>query len=85
MEVPPGPSFRVTGIRPWSSENRDAAPQDMQAFFVGQTVTPDDLRALAVSFGAEVESMVEGAARHQATIRYNGHHYDLDLEPAPSA
>ena len=72
--------YRVTGVRPWSSESSDSAPTEIRTFFEGQEGDVDDLRALAASFGAEFSSMVQGAARDQATITWRGHHYDLDLE-----
>lgn len=37
--------------------------------------------ALAASFDAGFESAVQGAARHEAVIRWHGHHYDLELQP----
>ena len=72
--------FRIAAIRPWASEGTDSVPQEIRTFFEGKEVSMDDLRALAASFGADFESAVEGAARYQATIKWNGHRYDLDLE-----
>ncbi len=73
--------YRIESISPWTAEKGDSAPQEMRAFFEGQQVTMEDIRALAASFGADFESAVEGAARYQATIRWRGRHYDLNLEP----
>ncbi len=75
-------TYRVTGIRPWADEG-NAVPAGVQTFFEGKEVTMDDLRALAASFGAELDSAVQGGGRQQATIRWQGHRYDLDLERLP--
>ena len=73
--------YSIESVSPWTAEKDASAPQELRAFFEGQQVTMDDIRALAASFGADFESAVEGAARYQATIRWKGHHYDLDLQP----
>lgn len=73
--------YRVASIRPWASESKDEAPQAIRTFFDGKEVSIADLEALAASFGANVESTVQGAARFQAVVDWNGHRYDLNLEP----
>lgn len=73
-------TFRVAGIRPWADEGAAAVPEGVRTFFEGQEVTMDDLRALVASFGAELDSAVQGGGREQATIRWQGRRYDLDLE-----
>lgn len=75
--------YRVAAIRPWSKEHTDTVPEALRTFFEGKEVTMDDLRALAASFGAELDSAVQGGGRQQATIRWQGHRYDLDLKRLP--
>lgn len=72
--------YRIVGIRPWSSEGSAPPPLPVETFFEGQEIDVDDLRALAASFDAAVDSVVQGGGRHQATISWRGHRYDLDLE-----
>jgi len=81
MYEPPERTYRIVDVRPWAAEGTDRAPQPVRTFFEHKEATLDDMRALAESFGAEFESMVQGGGRYQATIRWRGHHYDLDLEP----
>ena len=73
--------YRITGIRPWTSEGTNEVPLELRTFFEGKEVSMDELHALAASFDAELVSVVQGAARYQATINWRGHRYDLDLEP----
>lgn len=74
-------TYRIESISPWASDGSAGVPEGLRTFFEGQEVTMDDIRALALSFGADFESAVEGAARYQATIRWRGHRYDLELQP----
>src|SRR5579871_3530036 len=73
--------YRISGIRPWTSEGTEKVPQEVQTFFEGKEVDMDDLHALAAAFDAEIESAEQGGPRNQAVLNWHGHRYDLDLEP----
>ncbi len=84
MERPSGgPRYRISGIRPWASEGTDEAPQEVQTFFTGKEVDVADLEALAVSFGGQLENVVQGGGRAQGELAWRGHRFNLDLDPLP--
>jgi len=75
-----GTRYRIAEIRPWASEG-DGVPQEMRTFFEGKEVEMADLQSLAYSFGAHLDSAVQGGGRFQAVLTWRDHSYDLDLEP----
>jgi hypothetical protein len=37
--------YRITGMRPWTSEGTNEVPQALRTFFEGKEVSIDELRA----------------------------------------